>query len=714
MSDLAARGANGRGNTSAGWRRRVPLIGAGLTVLVGLMGASSIAWREYRQGLGPLDLSTLSERSTTVVDRSGRLLRPYTTADGRWRLPARVEAVDPRFLTMLKAYEDGRFDTHAGVDPWAALRAAGQAAWNGRVVSGASTLTMQVARLLEPRDERTLAAKARQIARALDLERAYSKRDILNIYLDLAPYGGNLEGVRAASFAYFGKEPQRLTTAEAALLVALPQSPETRRPDRFPERAREARDRVLDRLVGLGVVDPEDAILAKAEPVPTGRIAFPMLAAHAADAAVARDPTQRDVVLTIDAPLQVAIETLVRDRVPKLGDKVSAAILVVDNATGAIRTHVGGYGFLDEPRAGSLDLTEALRSPGSTLKPFVYGLAFESGLAHPETLLDDRPSRFGAWSPENFDERFQGTVTARTALQMSLNVPAVDLLAELGPARLIGRLRGAGALIALPREAAPGLAIGLGGLGTRLVDLASLYAALARGGETIALTTSLADITAPTVPVTRRILDPVAAFYVADVLRGAPPPPNAMTGRIAFKTGTSYGYRDAWAIGFDRETTVAVWVGRPDGAPVPGLLGRTVAAPLVFDVFARLGREPVPVNRPDGVLTATTSSLPPPLRHIRALEPKTLAAGLKPPLRVAFPPDGARVDVGLSDPAGAMPLALKAQGGTLPLTFLVNGQRVSTAGPRRSAQWVPDGAGFAEISVIDADGETARVTVRIE
>lgn len=711
MTTRPAGLAVGAGHLSR-WRARAPALGLVLVGVIGLAAAGKIAWREYRAGLGPIDLSTLADRSTTVTDRSGRLLRPYTTADGRWRLPARVEAVDPRFLAMLKAYEDSRFEAHRGVDPWAAIRAAGQAAWNGRVVSGASTLTMQVARLLEPRDERTLAAKARQVARALDLERAYSKRDILNIYLDLAPYGGNLEGVRAASFAYFGKEPQRLTTSEAALLVALPQSPETRRPDRFPERARQARDRVLDRLVGLGVLGSEEATQAKADPVPTARVGFPMLAAHAADAAVARTPNDRDIRLTIDAPLQVAVETLVRDRVPKLGDKVSAAILVVDNATGAVMAHVGGYGLLDEARAGSLDLTEALRSPGSTLKPFVYGLAFESGLAHPETLLDDRPSRFGAWSPENFDEKFQGTVTARTALQMSLNVPAVDLLAELGPARLIGRLRGAGALIALPREAAPGLAIGLGGLGTRLIDLAGLYAAIARGGETVTLTTAALRIEPKASG--RRILDPVAAYYVADVLRGAPPPPNAMGGRIAFKTGTSYGYRDAWAIGFDRDTTVAVWVGRPDGAPVPGLLGRTVAAPLVFDVFARLGREPVPVERPDGVLTATTATLPPPLRHIRALEPKTIAAGLRPPLRVAFPPDGARVDVGLADAAGAMPLALKAQGGTLPLTFLVNGERISTTGGRRSAEWVPDGAGFAEISVIDAEGETARVTVRIE
>lgn len=711
MTTRPAGPAGGTGHLSR-WRARAPVLGLVLVGVIGLAAAGKIAWREYRAGLGPIDLSTLADRSTTVTDRSGRLLRPYTTADGRWRLPARVEAVDPRFLAMLKAYEDSRFEAHRGVDPWAAIRAAGQAAWNGRVVSGASTLTMQVARLLEPRDERTLAAKARQVARALDLERAYSKRDILNIYLDLAPYGGNLEGVRAASFAYFGKEPQRLTTSEAALLVALPQSPETRRPDRFPERARQARDRVLDRLVGLGVLGSEEATQAKADPVPTARVGFPMLAAHAADAAVARTPNDRDIRLTIDAPLQVAVETLVRDRVPKLGDKVSAAILVVDNATGAVMAHVGGYGLLDEARAGSLDLTEALRSPGSTLKPFVYGLAFESGLAHPETLLDDRPSRFGAWSPENFDEKFQGTVTARTALQMSLNVPAVDLLAELGPARLIGRLRGAGALIALPREAAPGLAIGLGGLGTRLIDLAGLYAAIARGGETVTLTTAALRIEPKASG--RRILDPVAAYYVADVLRGAPPPPNAMGGRIAFKTGTSYGYRDAWAIGFDRDTTVAVWVGRPDGAPVPGLLGRTVAAPLVFDVFARLGREPVPVERPDGVLTATTATLPPPLRHIRALEPKTIAAGLRPPLRVAFPPDGARVDVGLADAAGAMPLALKAQGGTLPLTFLVNGERISTTGGRRSAEWVPDGAGFAEISVIDAEGETARVTVRIE
>jgi penicillin-binding protein 1C len=241
--------------------------------------------------LPPLDLAPAEQRSVTVLDRHERLLRAYATPDGRWRLPAGTADVDPRYLAMLKAYEDRRFDAHPGIDPLALARAAGQMAARGRVVSGGSTLTMQVARLLEPRPERELATKARQIARAIELERRLVKREILDLYLRLAPFGGNLEGVRAASLAYFGREPKRLSNAEAALLVALPQSPELRRPDRYPEAARRARDRVLDRALAHGIITAEEDAAARTERVPTARRPFPMLAAHAGRRG-ARRPTR--------------------------------------------------------------------------------------------------------------------------------------------------------------------------------------------------------------------------------------------------------------------------------------------------------------------------------------------------------------------------------------------------------------------------------------
>ena len=668
------------------------------------------AWNGWLHHLGPLDRSPAATGSAIAVDRDGKLLRAFTTPDGRWRLPVALSDVDPRFIAMLETYEDRRFHAHHGIDWQALARAAGQWLRHGRVVSGGSTLTMQVARLLEPRDERSLSAKLRQMTRAAQIEQDVRKNEVLTLYLQLAPYGGNLEGLRAASLAYFGKEPKRLSNGESALLVALPQSPETRRPDRFPAVARAARDRVLDRAALHGLISGADLVAAKAEAVPQVRRNFPALAPHAAEAALRLAPDARVLKLTLDHRLQSALEILAHDSVERLGPRVSAAILVIDNATGQVRAHVGAADYLSEARGGALDMTQALRSPGSALKPFIYAMAFENGIAHPETILDDRPSRYGLYQPENFDLTFQGVVTARQALQKSLNVPAIELLSEVGPSRFLARLRNAGAQIVLPDAAVPSLALGLGGLGIRLADLARLYVGLARGGgvpELIERTGQLQP------PLTRRITEPVAAWYVTDILRGAPPPVNATAGRIAFKTGTSYGYRDAFAVGFDKRSTIAVWVGRPDNGPVPGLVGRMVAAPILFDAFARLGFAPEYAPAPRDALISSTAALPPPLRHLRKDAPKTFAAGNIGTLKIAYPPDGARVDLGLAGHSGG-PLALKALGGVPPLIWMVNGAPVAAADLRRQATWVPDGAGFARVSVMDARGAVDSVNVRLE
>ena len=692
-------------------RPRRGILLAAVFVFAALIPAFAL-WR-FVESLGPLDLSVAETRSTVVLDRHGQLLRPFATQDGRWRLPVSTSDVDPRYLAMLKAYEDTRFDRHPGIDLLAVLRASVQFLSNGRVVSGGSTLTMQVARLLEPRNERTLPAKLRQMVRALQLERRFSKDEILRLYLMLAPYGGNLEGVRAASLSYFGREPKRLSFSEAALLVALPQSPETRRPDRFADAALTARNRVLDRARERGVISASEAEAAKAMPVPATRRSFPMLAAHAAEAALEDRRGINMLRLTIDARLQARLEQLARERVDRLDPRSSVAILVLDNATGEVRAQVGSPDYWDKGRAGAIDMTRAVRSPGSALKPFIYALAFESGLAHPETLLDDRPSRYGSYQPENFDLAFQGTVTARKALQLSLNVPAVELLNELGPARLLSRLKATGIAIALPKEAAPGLAVGLGGLGITLTDLAHLYAGLARGGEMPPLVRHADGETAPAQPL--RVVDPVSAWYVFDILRGAPPPDNALAGRIAFKTGTSYGYRDAWAVGYDWRFTIGVWVGRPDGTAVPGLIGRLVAAPILFDAYSRLGIEPEALPMPPFVLQASTVNLPPPLRHVRQDVPKTIASTIQAPLKIAFPLDGSRVDLGLSQPADEKgSLVLKASGGVPPLTWMVDGAPVEIGTLRREAFWQPDGAGFVRVSVIDARGATDSVSVRLE
>ncbi len=686
--------------------------GATAVVLAGLVGGFLLVRHIEATLPPPLDPARIPT-STLVVDRDGRLLRPFTTADGIWRLPVAEADVDPRFLKMLIGYEDRRFAEHHGVDYRALLRAVGQFVLaGGHVVSGGSTLTMQVARLMQGAATKDPLAKLRQIVLAHALEAHLDKDQILTAYLTLAPYGGNVEGVRAASLAYFGKEPKRLTVAEAALLVALPQSPEARRPDRDPAIARAARDRVLDRLAAAGVIDADMAGAAKTENVPTGRLGFPMLAPHLAEAAVAAKPDVAVHRLTIERDLQASLEALARDRAAGLGPKLSVAIVVADHQSGDILASVGSAGLFEEDRAGHVDMTRALRSPGSTLKPVIYGLAFEDGLAHPESLIDDRPTGFGAYAPQNFDGFHRGTVTIREALTQSLNVPAVIVLDAVGPAQLIARLQRAAIAPVLPDQSAPGLAIGLGGIGITLRDLVQLYAAIARGGTAVSLRDGVGDPPAGG-GTGAPVLTPTAAWYVADILSGTPPPVNGSPGQIAFKTGTSYGYRDAWAIGFDGADVIGVWIGRPDGTPVPGLAGIVSAAPILFEAFNRLGQNRVALRRPpSGVLLARSMlDLPRPLQHFRSREDTAAATPDDP--QISYPLDGVEVDLGLRDGDPA-PLTIKVRNGQPPFTFFANGVPIGRTPFDRYETWKPDGPGFVTLSVVDQAGRSDRVTVFVE
>jgi penicillin-binding protein 1C len=680
------------------------------SAVAGLVLAGAFA--TWAVSLGPLPLQQARQVSTSVVDRNGKLLRAYAMADGRWRLPADARTgVDPGYLKLLLAYEDRRFRSHAGIDPLALGRAALQLVTRGHIVSGGSTITMQLARLMEPRRERSVYAKLRQMVRALELEHQLNKDQILDLYLALAPFGGNLEGVRAASIGYFGKEPKRLSLAEQALLVALPQSPETRRLDRYPETARAARDRVLDRMVEEDVVTAEDATQAKAVAVPRLRKPMPILAPHSADQAVANVKDTPVIALALDASLQKVLEALARDRALALGPDISIGILAVDNESGDVLAHVGSPDYFDERRAGQVDMTRAVRSPGSTLKPFIYGLAFEDGFVHPESLIDDRPIRFGSYAPENFDMTFQGTVPIRKALQLSLNVPAIELLDRVGASRLSSRLKQAGANLVLPKDEVPGLAMGLGGVGVSLQDLVQLYSGIARLGSTKPLREI---VWKDDVRETLRLMDQVAAWQVGNVLMGTPPPENAAHNRIAFKTGTSYGYRDAWSVGFDGRITIGVWAGRPDGAPVPGLVGRTSAAPILFDAFARTGKLPTPLPKaPKGTLVASNAKLPLPLRRFRPVG-ELVRSGGEQALRIQFPLNGSRIDAANAGETRFSSLPVKVAGGVLPMTMLVNGVSVGEIDGRRQRLIDPPGAGFVRLTVQDATGAADTVVVRIQ
>lgn len=645
-----------------------------------------------RTNLPPLTVT----QSVEVLDRNGQLLRAYTVADGRWRMGVRLDQVDPRFVQMLVRAEDKRFYDHAGIDPIAMVRATAQALRHGRIISGGSTLTMQVARLLEDGPTGRWGGKLRQIRLALALERRLSKAEILQIYLNRAPYGGNLEGVRAATRAYFGKDPKRLSAAEAALLVALPQSPETRRPDRFPDAAKTARDRVLTRLSGRAFAD--DALApALRSPVPPHRKPVPALAAHMADRALREDPLAMRHSLTIDGDLQRRIEALAETAAREAGQRLSAAILVMDHRSGDVLASAGSARFAPGKRAGFVDMTRALRSPGSTLKPLVYGLAFDQGIAHPETLLEDRPTAFGGYAPQNFDGQFRGTIRARDALRLSLNIPVVALTEAIGPTALIAHLERAGAKPRVPGDV-PGLAVSLGGVGVTMEDLVRLYGAIAANGRAVPM-----HWRAGAVPAAKgRVLNQTAAWYVADILREIPPPATAPLNGLAYKTGTSYGHRDAWAIGFDGAHVIGVWLGRPDGTPVPGVFGGQLAAPVLFEAFSRLKPRLDPLAAPPpGALVVETAQLPQPLRHFGTRGKGNIRQSTP---KIAFPPDGATVETD-----GA--LFARVRDGKPPFTWLVDGAPALVGS--RDAEVALDlpSQGYVRLSVIDADGNASRSTI---
>ncbi len=673
---------------------RVKALLARLAVAATMLVATALALDR----LFPPDLSRYHERSTEVVDANGRLLRGFTTADGKWRLKTSVDDVDPLYLGLLKAYEDRRFDSHWGVDPLATLRAAAQLAERGRIVSGASTLSMQAARLLDPRP-RSFTAKLLQSARALQLEWRFSKHDVLAIYLTLAPMGGNLEGVRAASLAYFGKEPRQLSAAEAALLVAIPQSPERRRPDRSSSVAQKARDRVLARGVEHGVIDAPLFEMARSRPAPDRRLAMPMQAPHLSTWLAGQSPGTT-VPTTVRYELQQSLGQLVQEERRALADGAQIAMVVLDNRTGGVVAWLGGDNFFG--RAGQVDLVRARRSPGSALKPLIYALAFDDRTLHPETLVEDVPVRFRDWLPRNFDRDHQGAVTVRRALQQSLNVPAVLALEKVGPQRFLSTLRTAGAAPGLPPgDTGNSLGIALGSATISPLEMAGLYSGLANGGS---FAPSQVRRDRPK-PEPLRLIGPTAAWYVSDVLAEAPLPegfaalPVALRERrIAFKTGTSAGYRDAWAAGYSANWTVVVWVGHADGTPRPGQLGRLSALPILFKAYGRLPTEDNRASRPpaDAIKVASHRELPP---RMRTLAPYSETSGGP---RIAYPPADARIELGAREA-----VVLNAMGGQGRLRWLVDGR------PLEGTRWVPDGAGTARLAVVDEAGRSTSVTVRI-
>ena len=679
-----------------GPRAALPLTRGGVRV-AGVLLALMLALFALDQ-IFPPPLSRVREVSPVVLDRSGEWLMAFTTASGTWRLAAQLDDIDPEFRRRLIAIEDRRFWFHPGVDPIALARASFAYARTGRVTQGGSTITMQLARLLEPRP-RTIPSKLIEIVRALQIERRLSKREILAAYLTMAPYGGNLEGVRAASRAYFQRDPQWLDDSEMALLIALPQAPEARRPDRRPQAARAARDRVLGMFVDAGLINQRLAAEASQTAIPA-RAPFPYSAPHAARALVTARPSEPILTSALDARLQADLEALARQRAVSLEPDAQIALLAVEIRPRAVRARVGGAGFA---RAGGyIDMTRAVRSPGSALKPFLYAIAFDENIAAPETLVRDAPRTFGGYLPENFDRRFHGDVSLEDALRHSLNLPAVATLERIGARRFQAALTRAGAGVRMPARAVaePGLALALGGVGMSLEDLVQLYAALGDGGRA----RPLRDGADAGFTFSRRFVRPETAARVLDILATSPHPAGRIPAeiaqnapRVAFKTGTSYGFRDAWALGVAGGYAIGVWVGRPDGAPRPGATGRSEALPILFEAFDRLGLASEPAREPEPE---------------RAPAPALARMEEGDGLAILFPPANAEVLV-LEYGASARGLSLSARGGHAPLAWYAEGARVETETTSGRAIWRPRAPGFYTVTVIDAEGQSASVRVRV-
>lgn len=553
----------------------------------------------------PIDTSIRTGR--LVTDRHGTVLSAFLSSDQKWRFTTAVHEVSPVLVQSIIHKEDRRFRMHGGVDPVAILRAMVGNMLSGRRTSGASTITMQVVRLLEPRP-RTVWSKCIEALRATQLEFHHSKDEILGMYLTLAPYGSNIEGVRAASLLYLGTTPDRLSPAEVAMLLIVPNRPTSLRLGGDDERLRRERDRWLRRLAADGLLTADAARDAMTEPLRLHRRATPRNAWHASVRLAREMPGASIVRSTLDAALQDQVEALTRHHVARLRALgiENASVMVIDNASRDVLAYVGSADPQDTATHGQVDGVQAVRSPGSTLKPLVYALAIDRGLLTPRTMLEDVPVNYDGYAPENFDRRYHGAVTMEQALATSLNVPAVTTLDRVGVDAMLDALQRARFASVARRRSDVGLSLILGGCGTRLEELTGLYAAFANAGRWRPLRWT------PDAPRAEgaQLCSPGAAWMISECLTQLTRPdlPNnvelgARIPRIAWKTGTSYGRRDAWSIGYGRRFTVGVWVGNFDGRGNEHLTGSQCATPLLFDVVNAIDRTSDArwLERPSGV-----------------------------------------------------------------------------------------------------------------
>lgn len=659
----------------------------------------------------PPNIFPQNDNTSLVLASDGTVLNGTLTEDDKLRMHVRVQMIDERYLDLLQSYEDQNFMSHGGVDILAMMRAVWQFGRERRIISGGSTITMQLVRLLSPR-ERTLGAKITEMLIALKIERLYTKEQILGAYLTVIPFGGNIEGVRAAAWTYFGKEPYVLSLNEIAFLLAIPQAPEARRPDRHPRRTLKARNHVINILRDRNLIGKQEATIVLKAPLGLKRTRLPAIATHLghrlrSDIQHRRSDDQRPEIIRtlLDSNIQIRAERVTARKLANMGDDLNLAVVVIRNEDAAVLTYLGSAAPLSGERHGFVDLADAVRSPGSALKPFVYTMAFDRLDVHPDTIVTDEPINIAGYEPENADSIFSGDLSVRSALIRSKNTVPILLLDKVGVGNFLARFRATGRPLYLASpDSEGGLAIALGGVGVTLEQLTWLYTIFPNQGKLKPLRHTENE----GIHQSQAFAGKHAANAVADILADALPPAGyvrltALDGsrRIGFKTGTSYGFRDAWAIGFDKLHTVGIWVGRPDGGPHLGAYGISVAAPILFDMFEILRR---PVN---GVPSDSASLGP-------LVSPRPLPRRLKRfggedrGIVIGFPANAVNLHV-QREGDGSVTLPLQVRGGHPPYRWRVFDKELPATDRLESKIRISE-RGQITISVIDDEGQSDTVS----
>ena len=541
----------------------------------------------------PLPKDRLQRPSSTFVYcRDGQLLNCFTSSDRFWRKPVPLKRISPHLVRSVITCEDRWFYYHPGFNPVSLVSAAVENLKAGRFVRGGSTITMQIARMMESKP-RTIPNKIIEILRAVQLELTYSKNRLLEIYFNLAPYGGNIEGVGAAAYMYFDKAPGSLSVAEAALLTAVPSSPSQFRPDRHPEKCLDRRNLVLRYLWDEGIISQSDYDQAITEELPRQRVAASVTAPHFCQSMALVNADAPEIASTVDFKLQTTCERLAEGHRGELVQKgiYNLSLVVLDNHTGDLLAMVGSPDFSDVANHGQINGALAPRSPGSALKPFAYALGFERGIISPALRVEDLPANYAGYIPVNYDNEYHGVVSVSEALIQSLNVPAVNLTSRVGLKELYDLLRRGGITTLNRKYFEYGLPLVLGSGEVTLLELTNLYATLARGGDFLPIRLIKDDARLqPT-----RLLTPEACYLVTELLTELKRPDlpaswefTADIPKVAWKTGTSYGRKDAWAIGYNPDYTVGVWAGNFSAEGSIAIVGAEIAAPLMLDIFSQL------------------------------------------------------------------------------------------------------------------------------